>query len=369
VTTLRVIVDDILAPAPGRLSSYAGDLTRALIATAPRGSDVAAVVAASPEPDYARIRELLPGLRDLHKSALARRELAAAWQRGFTVLPGSGMVHATSLLAPLRRHTRGISIDDQTVVTIHDAIAWTHPELLSARVANWTKGMAKRAERHADAIVVPTHAVADALAEHLEIDDRVRVIGGAPASALRVPDDAAERRARLGLPERYVVAVIEGDARNGFADLAGAAPGLDAPVVVLAAPDDSAATSAAPEGSDRVRLVSDTDDADNAAILAGAAVFVQPSIAAGFGAAMLDAMSLGIPVVAADIPALAEVAADAALLVSRGASFPAELADAVNGVLADAGSAERLAVAALDRAKAFTWHDAAEKVWQLHADL
>src|SRR3954451_5915609 len=99
--TLRVIVDEVTAVPNGGMSRYAEELTRALIATAPRGSDVAGIVSASPEPDYQRIAELLPGLRELYKSPLARRELSAAWQHGFTRLPGAGIVHATSLLAPL----------------------------------------------------------------------------------------------------------------------------------------------------------------------------------------------------------------------------------------------------------------------------
>ena len=360
MTTLRVIVDDIIG-GPGRLGRYSADLTRALIRTAPRGADVAGFVAASVEGEYASIRDLLPGLRELHKSALARRELAAAWQHGFTVLPGTGMVHSTSLLAPLRKHDRATVPGDQTVVTIHDAIAWTHPELLPSRLASWTKAMGKRAERYADAVVVPTHAVADALAEHLALGERVRVIGGAPWDAIAAPDDADARRARLGIPPRYVVAIAEGDARNGFSDLAAAVPAIGLPVVLVAEPGDAALI----EGVGALAVVEDLGPEDRAAVIAGAAVFVQPSVAAGFGAAMLDVMALGVPVVTTDVPALAETAADAALVVEE----RTELGEAVAALLDDAERLERLAVAAEDRARAFSWRDAAEKTWQLHADL
>lgn len=359
MTTLRVIVDDVISGGHGRLPRYADDLTRALIAVCPRGAQVSGFVAASPEDDYARLAELLPGLRGLDKSALTRGQLAAAWQRGFTVLPGTGMVHAPSLFAPLRKHDRATAPADQTVVTIHDAIAWTHPELLPPRVASWTRTMGKRAERYADAIVVPTHAVAADLADHLALDGRVRVIGGAPWSGLEVPADAAERRARLGLPERYVVATIEGDGLNGFARLAAASPGVD--VVVLAESGEAAVV----EGIDAVTVLEDLGPAGTAAVLAGAALFVQPSIAAGFGAAMLDAMSLGVPVLASQVAALEETAADGARFVAP----EDDLGEAIRDLLDDDAARERLGVAASDRAKAFTWTDAAEKVWQLHADL
>jgi hypothetical protein len=359
VTTLRILVDDIVAGGPGRLPRYAEDLSRALIAAAPRGADVAGFVAASPESDYARIADRLPGLAQLHKSALTRRQLAAAWQRGFTVLPGTGVVHAPSLFAPLHKHDRATSPGDQTVVTIHDAIAWTHPELLPARAASWIRAMGRRAERYADAIVVPSHAVADDVADHLGIAERLRVIGGAPSTALALTSDAPERRRRLGLPERYVVATIEGDGRNGFGRLAAAAVGI--PIVVLAESGEADVV----DGVEAFTLIEDPSDADAAAVLAGAALFVQPSIAAGFGAAMLDAMSLGVPVLATDVPALEETAADAARFVAH----DEDLGDAIRDLLDDDEARERLGVAASDRAKAFTWSDAAEKVWQLHADL
>lgn len=364
MSTLRVIVDDILLPAGSPRARYAEDLTRALVQTTPRGSAVAGVVAASPEDDYARLRDVLPGLRQLHKSALARRELTAAWQHGFTVLPGTGMVHAPSLFAPLRRHDRDASPGDQTVVTIHDAIAWTHPELLPSRTVSWTKAMAKRAQRYADAVVVSSHAVAADLDEHLQLGDRMRVIGAAPATTLVAPDDAAERRAARGLPERYVVAVVEADPLNGFADLAATTIG-GATVVLLAAPGDAAAI----DDSDLVTVIDDSTSVERAAILAGASAFVHPGITAGPPGALLDALALGLPIIASDVPAIAELTAGSAVLVERTTSYVTDLTDAIRGVLDDPATAECLSIAAHDRAKAFTWHDAAEKIWQLHADL
>jgi hypothetical protein len=158
MTTLRIIIDQILAPVPGGIGRYAQELTTALIESAPAGCSVEGIVSASSDAQYAELERKLPGLSRLYKSALARRELSAAWQHGFTRLPGKGMVHATSLLAPLSRHdragTRGTA--EQIAVTIHDVVPWTHPETLTAHGASWHKAMAKRAFKYADAVVVPT---------------------------------------------------------------------------------------------------------------------------------------------------------------------------------------------------------------------
>ena len=77
------------------------------------------------------------------------------------------------------------------------------PETLTRHGVAWHKAMAKRAQRYADAIVVPTHAVADQLGEILDVGDRIRVIGGAVSPKLTIPVDA-DRRAEDLEPARAV---------------------------------------------------------------------------------------------------------------------------------------------------------------------
>ncbi|HWH25525.1 MAG TPA: glycosyltransferase family 1 protein [Pseudolysinimonas sp.] len=384
MTTLRVIVDDIISgPATGA-GLYSEELTRELIRTAPRGARVAGIVAASTEDEYDDLLSRLPGLDHLYKSPLARRELAAAWSHGFTLLPGTGMVHATSLLAPLQRHDRAANPSSQTVVTIHDAIAFTNPELLPGRSAGWAQSMAKRADRYADAVVVPTHAVADELADHLNLGDRVRVIAGAPSTALAAltdtpNEDAAARRTALRLPDVYLLAVAGVEPRKGIDQLVRAladAGTLDIPLLVAGAPVEAVAelrNVARDAGVDpeRVRLLGSLGPGDLAAVLLGATVFVQPSLEEGFGLSMVEAFAFGLPVIHSDSPALVEVAAGAGLTVERddAEGYSRRLGEAIASLLADDTLRTTLGITARDRSRAFSWRDAAEKVWQLHADL
>ena len=376
MTTLRVIIDEMLASSPGSVGRYTEELVRELIATAPRGCYVEAVVAASPESDYAAIEERLPGLRALHKSTLARRELQAAWQHGFTRLPGKGMVHATSLLAPLARHDR-LNDGDQIAVTVHDTVAWSRPDSLSPRTVSWNRAMLKRAQRYADAIVVPSHAVADQLGEIIDLGDRVRVISGAASTALDVPVDAQERAERLGLPGEYVLAIGSLEPRKGIDQLVAGMPRVSGGIPLLVVgpdPDDAdlaAAVAAAGLDPSRVRGLGTLTDHDLAVAVDRAAVFAYPNLEEGFGMPVLEAFTLGTPVVHSDAPALLELAVDAGVVVERGddEGYPARLADGINSVLNDPALAERLAYSGSDRAKAFSWRSSAEKVWQLHADL
>jgi glycosyltransferase involved in cell wall biosynthesis len=378
-TTLRVIVDQIIAPVPGGIGRYTEELTRELIATAPPGCAVTGVVSASPERQYDRISELLPGLEGLFKSRLARAELELAWRHGLSGLPGNGMLHATGLFAPLDRHDRLNHESSQVVVTIHDVVPWTNPEALTGRRVGWYRAMAKRAYRFADAVVVPTHAVAAQLNEIHPFGDRVRVIGGAVSSKLRLPVDPDARASRLELPERYILAVGTLQSHKGLHQLieALALPALEGVTLVIAGPEGAAgrdASTVATEAGlspDRVVSLGFLADADLAVALDRAAVFVFPSIAEGFGLPVIEAFSLGTPVVHSDDPAVLEVSAGAGLTVSRedAEGYPQRLADAIRSILDSPAMAERMGFEGQDRAKAFSWRDSAQRVWQLHADL
>lgn len=383
-TTLRVVVDQIVAPVPGGVGRYTEELTRQLIAVAPPNCDVAGLVSSSSEEDYERLRLLLPGLAELVPMPLTRSKLRRAWQAGITSIPGTtmsdkGMVHAPSPLAPLSRHDRLNEVGTQTVVTIHDVVPWTHPDALHPRKSAWIKAMAKRAVKFADAVVVPSHAVAAELGSIMDFGDRIRVIGGAVSSKLVTPVDADTRAARLELPERYILAVGTLEPRKGLEALITSlahADSADLPLLIAGPPgwgELDVASVAASAGLEpgRVRTLGHLADADLAVAIGRATVFAHPSIVEGFGLPIVEAFSFGTPVVHSDAPAVVEVAAGAGVTVERepASGYPERLAQAIATVANDAKLAERLRFQGLDRSGAFSWQDSAEKVWQLHADL
>lgn len=392
MTTLRMVVDQMAAPVPGTLGRYTEDLTRALIQTAPPGCDVEGIVSASPEETYREIDEKLPGLASLYKTTLARRELTAAWQLGLGTSPGPGIIHAPGLLAPLRRHDHVGGPFTQVAVTVHDVLAWTHPDEFTTTKVAWTKTVMKRARRFADAVVVPSHAVAEQLAEIVDVGDRVRVITPAVPGGLRLPSGSlargtadaealvSPRAEALGLPSSgYLLASGSLTPRTGLPALITALglPGApDLPLIVLG-PDswgERELASVADEAGlapGRIRALSGLSNEDLAVVIARAKVFVQPSLEEGFGQDIIEAFHLGTPVIHSDAPALVEAAGDAGLVVARedAAGYPERLADALNRVLADDDLASQLSIVGSDRARAFSWRDSAERVWQLHADL
>jgi glycosyltransferase involved in cell wall biosynthesis len=377
MVTLRVIAEPAVG-STGAAARYTLELTRELVATAPAGCDVEAIVASHPEDELAAFRETLPGLAKLTALPLRSKELTRAWQYGVPVPFGDGLIHAPTLLAPLFKHDR-VSVGDQVVASVHDAMVWTHPEF-KTNDAGWRKAMIKRARKHADAVVVPTHAVAEQLQEHCNFGNRIRVIAGAPSATLRTPPDADQRATALFLPERYLVAIGSPKPSKGINELisALALPGLDGmPLLVVGRATwheqnvvDVAMQAGLPEG--RVRSLGRLDDADLAVVLKRAVALVVPSLADGFGLPILEAFKFGTPVVHSDDPALVETAGgagEAVALCEPGTTYPERIAASIVRVASDAGFAGRLSVAGLDRARAFNWRDSAEQVWRLHAEL
>lgn len=360
---LRVVLDQLVTPTAPALAEASRELTDALVTTAPSGCVVDALV---PSPGLSHADAA--GLADVQRLPLARRELAASWQFGIAAGVGKGMIHSPTLLAPLIRHDR-VNETHQIVATVWDLRAWEAPETLSRPDVLWHRAMLKRAERHADAVVVPSHAMADRLSEIGRFGRRVRVIAGAAPSGFRLPNDVVGRLRALHLPAPFIATSGGRAESDGLvaAFRAVVESGESAHVVVLDCPEadapilrDLAASVGLPGG--RVHVLARLDRWDRAAVLGSATAFVAPSARSDWPWRVVEALSVGVPVVAADSPVHSEVLADAGLITTP---------DAMGSALARAvgEASDRLRVLSTDRAQGFSWRETAERVWALHAEL
>jgi glycosyltransferase involved in cell wall biosynthesis len=106
------------------------------------------------------------------------------------------------------------------------------------------------------------------------------------------------------------------------------------------------------------------DPADRKALYEGARLLVQPSHEEGFGIPVLEAMTLGVPVVAANRGALPEVLGDAGLLTD--ASDPEAIAAAIARVLDEAGLATACASRGVVRSRRFRWAETASRALDVY---
>lgn len=292
--------------------------------------------------------------------------LPRLWERGRGPLPrGADVVFAPTVLAPPRR-PHGPAV----VATIHDVVPWTAPQTMTPRGLAFHRRMIERIAREADAVVVPTEAVAAQLTCHVPQlqADRVHVIGEGVAAATSTPTDGGRRGGPVDLPPAYLLMVGTFEPRKGI-DVAIAAmtdPVMpDLPLLLVGQvgwggtdPRRLAAQQGLPDG--RVRVLADIDDEALAVVYARASAVLVPSRDEGFGLPVAEAMAHGTPVVITDVPALVETAGGAAEVVPVG--------DARALAAAAARAAEpayRTAQAGALRVAAgrHSWPAAAERLW------
>jgi glycosyltransferase involved in cell wall biosynthesis len=362
---LGFLLEQCLGPVPGGTGRYARELAAALADEAPPGATVRGWTAWHRDVGPACV----PGVRGPSRLLLPRRPLTLAWERGIGPVPhGADVVHAPTPLAPPRSRR-------PLVVTVHDAVPWTHPETLTPRGVRWHRAVIERAARVADAIVVPTAAVAEDLGRHVHLARPPVVVGEGVSEALALPPDAEARAAALGLPDGdFLVTLATIEPRKGLDVLLAAlaepaAP--DLPLLVVG-PAGWGAVDVAGEAArrglaDRVRLLGRLPDADLAVVLDRAAVLVAPSRAEGFGLPVLEAMAAGLPVVSSDAPALVEVGGGATVTVPVGDA--GALAVALAEVVGSADLRARLAADGRVRAAGFSWAAAARRLWALYAEI
>lgn len=104
----------------------------------------------------------------------------------------------------------------------------------------------------------------------------------------------------------------------------------------------------------RVHFPGYIDDADLPALFAASEAFVFPSLYEGFGMPVLEAMLMGVPVIAADRAAMREVGGEVAQFFDP--ENPTEIATTLREFLAqDPSSRSERIEMGLERSKAFTW--------------
>jgi glycosyltransferase involved in cell wall biosynthesis len=270
------------------------------------------------------------------------------------------VVHGTNFVVPPARKAARL-------VTVHDLTPLRFPELCSPTSLRYP-GLIRRAVDQGVAIHTVSQAMADEVVEHFGLaPDRVHVIhNGLTPLPPPLPRDASE--------PPYILAIGTVEPRKGLPDLvaafdriAGAIP--DVQLKIAGPPgwgeDALDAARRAAGHADRIHRIGWSDD--RSSLIAGARALAYPSLYEGFGLPPLEAMSLGVPVVATSAGAIPEVVGDAAVLVAP--RDVAALAEALEVVVNDAATRQRLIEAGTERVRLFTWQRAGQQLAQLYRTL
>ncbi len=200
-----------------------------------------------------------------------------------------------------------------TFVTVHDLRYFAARQHEPAARATYFRAVFGKIARRAAGVVVPTRAVAAEAAEFLGVaDERVRMVGNGLSRAWREAPPADGRGTHL-------LAVGMSERRKDLPTLLAAlrrAPA--APPLVVVARGRALSGTRDLVAAGRVRFVAAVDDAGLVDLCRGAVALLHPSRYEGFGLPVIEAMSVGVPVLAARQPAVEEVAGGFATLLPPG---------------------------------------------------
>jgi glycosyltransferase involved in cell wall biosynthesis len=305
------------------------------------------------------------------------------WPSAETIASGQyDVVHSPHpLLMPARRAAQ--------VITIHDLNFLTHPERTRAEIRRDYPALARDHAHRAAAVLVPSAYTAGEVERLLGVPrDRMTICPpGAPDWAPRAAApkngyvlffSTLEPRKNVGgLLDAYeqLLTASGPAAGSGPAEAGhyirgkGTAGAGRVPDLVLAgrATEDAQPwldRIARPPLAGHVRHVGYVEAGDRRALYDGARLLVQPSFDEGFGLPVLEAMTLGVPVVAADRGSLPEVLGGAGILANP--DHPADIARAIAQVLHDDGVAVTCSNAGIARARAFRWDETAHRVYDTY---
>jgi glycosyltransferase involved in cell wall biosynthesis len=275
------------------------------------------------------------------------------------------LVHFTNYLVPRRRRP-----NVKYAVSIHDLTPWRLPEALPSVYRGYIRMAVSRAVRVADLILCPSHSVRKEVIEHFGLDEkRVRTAWNGQSQLPEIPpedrDELCQRLfSRIGIQKQFLLFVGTLERRKNIVTLikafARVAKASELQLVLAGRPgfgfsEIEAAIRQQP-WPERYILAGYVTDDELAVLYSQAALFVYPSLYEGFGIPLIEAMGIGLPIVASRIPASEEVAGDAALYYDNPLDATA-LADRIDEVFSNSAIRAELTLRGKQRAERFRWEN------------
>lgn len=299
------------------------------------------------------------GYRTVPSTRLVGRHVQ--WPARIRALKADAFFGAAGVL-PLRE------LGTPTVITVHDLAIYRNRDWFPARQPLSTGWIVPRSVRRADVVIaVSTNTARDVEAIFDVPASRIEVVPEGVSKAFRPmsAEDLAEARARLNLPERYILFVSTIEPRKNLGTLLEAwAMMRDRPDLVVVG---GWGWRYEPIKAQMQRLgpglhhIQGLDPSDLPAVYNLALALAHPAWYEGFGLPPLEAMACGTPAVVSDSSSLPEVVGDAAVIV------PAGNADswrrALEAVVGDSELAAELRRRGIVRAAEFSWGRAAHMTW------
>ena len=262
------------------------------------------------------------------------------------------------------------------VITIHDLVFYTDPELAMPEAVRHYKYRIKTYAERADIITADSYATASEISKHLGINqNRIRVVYPGAIPLKEISNEETEsilNKFKLGKyllfigclePRKNLIRLFKAFEQSKlYKDMTLALAGPRGwRFEVLEAVWNSL------KCKDRIRWLNYVSDEELSALYRNAEFFAFPSIAEGFGLPILEAMSAGCPVLTSDRSSMPEVAGNAAYYVD-----PFEIDSISNGLIklaSDTALRNQISDSGLARFREFSWDKMASELMAIFKEV
>ncbi|EUB99544.1 glycosyl transferase group 1 [Rhizobium sp. CF080] len=257
------------------------------------------------------------------------------------------------------------------IVCIHDANIFAAPESYSRAFRTFYASLQPLLVRRSIRIATVSHASARQIARHLPIaPEEIAVLGNGHEHALQWQAALAKAAPRVvdairSRGRQYVLALGSRARHKNLELLVKLAPSLDDQDIdiVVAGGEEAIFTGSRFEAGSNFHLLGRVSDDDLACLLQNALCLVFPSLSEGFGLPILEAMTLGCPVVSSNCASMPEVCGNAALMASP--FDPSMWLAHIRALKESSSLADDLRGGGLEQARNFSWSKTASGYLEL----
>ncbi len=268
-----------------------------------------------------------------------------------------------------------ISKKTKFVLSVHDFSPVVHPEHFSWKRRIWHRVIDyKKSFKRADLLLAISEYTKTDLIKLFGINpEKIKVVyPGVDHSIFKTdldPVRITNVQKKYDLPEKFILSICTLEPRKNILGLVKAFEQTSDPEAYLVIAgrlgwlyDDLLKAIANSPKKDRIKMLGYVAEADKPYLIANAKMVCYPSYYEGFGFVPLEAMACGVPVITSARTAMAEVCADAALLIEPYAQV--DLTAAINNLLSDQALRQSLIAKGLQRSLMFNWEKCADQINQ-----
>lgn len=272
------------------------------------------------------------------------------------------ILHSLGYVSPLRTPCA-------SVVTVHDLNFHAHREWMPRMKRLSLEFFVRRSARHAQRVITVSNFSRNQIVRHLGIaNDKIVTIYEAGPCASSVKKTLAKTRS-CEIPHPFIAAFSGSGPHKNVHRLVEAFLqarincGFPHSLVLIGHPPDGFSNW---NRLQCIHFLGYVDDATKWTVLSEADVMIFPSLYEGFGLPILEAQTLGVPVICSNAACLPEVAGVGALFFDP--SSTSGIADALSEVLLNSPLRESLKLRGLMNVERFSWEQTASETLAVYRD-